>query len=144
MNESNENPYRSPTGADNPTDRSGEPDPARNRMSGKLVVLSTFDNSVDAHGLKNELESHGIQASVNNETTTATFGATMAGASSAFWIEVLVMESDSDRGLEIKNRWNSDSVDENVERIAEWTCGCGETVDEGFAVCWSCGSEMEA
>ena len=113
-------------------------------MAGKLIVLSTFDNSVDAHLFKNELENNGIQASINNETTTAIFGATIAGSSSAFWIEVLIMESDANRALEIKNSWNSDSADGDDGGIAEWICKCGETVDEGFALCWNCGSEMEA
>ena len=35
------------------------------------------------------------------------FGATIAGPSSAFWIEVLIDESDSAKGLEIKNRVSS-------------------------------------
>ena len=142
MNESNENPYRPPSGSDS-ADRSSEHEPERKGMTGKLIVLSTFDNSVDAHFFKNELENNGIQAAVNNESTTATFGATIAGASSAFWIEVVIMESDAERGLKIKNQWNSDSVDENTEEIPEWSCKCGETVDEGFAVCWNCGSEIE-
>jgi len=79
-------------------------------MTGKLVVLSTFESSVEAHLFKNELENNGIRASVSNENSTAIFGATIGG--------------DSENGL-----------------ISEWTCNCGETVDEGFAVCWSCGAD---
>lgn len=36
---------------------------------------------------------------------------------------------------------------EELEEIEEgepapaWTCACGEEVDEGFAVCWSCNAE---
>ena len=111
-------------------------------LSGKLLVLATFDNSIDAHLFRNELESHGIPASVNNENTTALFGTTITGPSSAFWVEVLIMEADAERGLEIKNEWNSRrEVDDAPSEIPQWHCTCGETVDEGFAVCWNCGFE---
>lgn len=112
-------------------------------QAGKLVVLSTFENSVEAHMFRNELESHGIDAKVGNETSTAIFGATIGGSSSAFWIEVLIMESDSARGLEIKQRWAKRQQEEVVE-VPEWNCKCGETVDAGFAMCWNCDANYEA
>jgi len=140
MTESNEqNPYRPPN-ANGESEADADERPPRG-MAGKLLVLSTFENSVDAHLFKNELENKGIRASINNETTTAIFGATIGGPSSAFWIEVLVMESDAERALEIKTQWNSKAEDSTTVEIAEWTCKCGETVDEGFAVCWNCGAD---
>ena len=142
MTESNEqNPYRPPNAnAESGADAdAGERTPQG--MAGKLLVLSTFQNSVDAHLFKNELENQGIRASINNETTTAIFGATIGGPSSAFSIEVLIMESDAEQALEIKNQWSSKAEDSTTVEIAEWTCKCGETVDEGFSVCWNCGAD---
>ena len=141
MTESNDqNPYSPPNFKAAPeVDES----PAAKGLTGKLVVLSTFESSIEAHFFKNELENHGIRAAVGNETSTAIFGPTIGGPSSAFWIEVLVMEDDAERGLEIKKEWNLKSDDSVTIEIAEWTCTCGETVDAGFAVCWSCGAEHE-
>lgn len=135
--------YRSPDPDDQAEDHSNRRDDAPHEgLSGKLLVLATFDNSIDAHLFRNELESNGIPASVNNENTTAIFGATITGPSSAFWVEVLIMEADAERGLEIKNEWNSRrEVDHASSEIPEWFCTCGETVDEGFAICWSCGAQ---
>ena len=32
---------------------------------------------------------------------------------------------------------------EDEEPIPAWTCECGENVDEGFFVCWSCQTEYK-
>ena len=140
MTDPNElNPYQSPKTKSSP--RADESPVKPQGMTGKLVVLSTFESSVEAHLFKNELENNGIRASVSNENSTAIFGATIGGSSSAFWIEVCVMEADAERGLEIKTEWTSRSDDSENGLISEWTCNCGETVDEGFAVCWNCGAD---
>ena len=134
-----QNPYRPPNfNAAPEADELPEPPEG---LIGKLVVLSTFESAIEAHFFKNELENHGIRAAVGNETSTAIFGPTIGGPSSAFWIEVLVLEEDAERGLEVKKEWNSKSDNSEQVEISEWTCECGETVDEGFAVCWSCGAE---
>ena len=89
-----------------------------------------------------ELISQGIEARVNNELSSNLLGATIAGPSSAFWIEVVVLSSDVEQALEIKNRWlNDQAIPE--EAVDEWTCPCGETVDEGFSICWNCGGDYE-
>ena len=135
------NPYRSPNFKSEGQYELEEKFVTPQAMTGKLVVLSTFESSIEAHLFKNELENNGIRASVSNENSTAIFGATIAGSSSAFWIEVLVMEADADRALKIKAQWSSQSDGLDAGEISEWACQCGETVDEGFAVCWSCGAE---
>ena len=142
MTDTNEpNPYRSPTANSDP--RSDDPQEKPEGLTGKLVVLATFDSVVEAHLFKQELENNGIKAAIANETTGAVFGFTLAGQSSAFWIEVLVMDADSERGLEVKTAWNQKDRTLETSEITEWTCKCGETVDEGFAVCWSCGTDHE-
>lgn len=142
------NPYRPPASSSHSA-RDSQTDPkgsdrdfeARNRH-GKLVVLSTFDNATDAHLFRNELVENGIDACVANESTTAAFGATIAGPTSAFWIEVLVFEADAEKALEVKEQWIKSVANSEVE-TPEWNCKCGETVDAGFAVCWNCGDEYE-
>ena len=141
MNAQNQNPNQSPAfklGSDHSdaTRPSGPTDQ-------KLIVLSTFENSVEAHMFRNELESHGIEARVGNENTTATLGLRAGSQSSAFWIEVLIMESDAEKGLEIKRAWQ-ESDQNDVESIPEWNCSCGETVDSGFGMCWNCDAEYQS
>jgi hypothetical protein len=100
-------------------------------------VLASFDNSLDAHTFKNVLEQNGIDSSVNNETTTAIFGLTIAGPSSAFSVEVVIRQSDAEAALAVKQQFMS-SLPADSAPIPEWTCKCGETVDAGFEVCWNC------
>jgi hypothetical protein len=136
-----QNPYEPPkteilnTRAENPI---GNPAESKSDAD-KLIVLSTFDNSIDAHLFRNELTEHGISARIGNETTTI-FGATIAGPSSAFWIEVLVLQSDVEAALSIKTRWLAMRSNDEFT-IPEWECQCGETVDAGFSVCWNCDAD---
>ena len=97
----------------------------------KLVVLATFDGYSDAQLLVAELERHGIPARLGNVETKS-----LGFLLSAFWIEVLVIESDANRALKIKEKINY-----ATGAIPEWVCACGETVDEGFEQCWSCMAE---
>lgn len=131
MNDESPNPYQSPKSIEAPPSFGG----AQN--DDKLVVLAAFDNPIDAHTFKNVLEQNGIDASVNNETTTAIFGLTIAGPSSAFSIEVVIRKSDAEAGLAVKERFLS-SLPNDSSPIPEWACKCGETVDAGFEVCWNC------
>lgn len=108
----------------------------------KLFVLATFDNHIDARLLQNELATHGIPSRTANETSAPVLGLTIAGQSSAFWIEVLVLESMAEKSLKIKGDWLDNKNDQKLV-IPEWVCGCGETVDAGFAICWSCNADYK-
>jgi len=109
----------------------------------KLVVLATFNNPHEANLLRLRLENCGIESVVANENTSTLFGATLAGPSSAFWIEVLVRSEDAESALPIREAFHAEkSVADEV--INEWQCACGETVDAGFGICWNCGSEFSA
>lgn len=105
----------------------------------KLIVLATFSTSSDAHCLRAALESNGIRSTVANETSTTLLGSSLFGPTSAFWVEVLVFESDVEKASEIKNKISLDS-EASEEINPEWVCVCGETVDAGFAICWACSS----
>lgn len=104
----------------------------------KLIVLATFSNATDAHMLCNSLEANGIASRVSNECSNPIFGVTIAVDSSAFYVEVLVLASDAERALIVKNEH---LANKNESEIPEWQCECGELVDSGFAVCWNCESE---
>lgn len=107
----------------------------------KLIVLATFSTEIEAEMFRMQLSAAGIESRLANELSTPLFGGSLMGSSSSFWLEVLVRESDANRGLEIKNVWNeADPVDLKAH-FPEWICGCGETVDAGFGTCWNCGAE---
>lgn len=107
---------------------------SKNKQNEKLVRLATFENAGEAHCLRIALEEQGIQATVANEGAMSNIGATLFGPISAIFIEVMVLESDTEQALLVKNGL----VMADEEAIPEWTCKCGETVDAGFGVCWSC------
>lgn len=108
------------------------------RQNEKLVVLATFDNPSEAHHLRAELEANGIRASVSNENSANVIGASLFGRIAAISIEVLVLDADLARAMEIKNNYLNNRKE---TPIPEWTCECGETVDAGFATCWACGAD---
>ncbi|MCA8996956.1 MAG: hypothetical protein KDA80_08220 [Planctomycetaceae bacterium] len=101
----------------------------------KLVVLATFPHDSEAYCLVAELENRGIRACVANEKSTAVLGSSPYGGLSSFWIEVLVLESDALEALAIKHRLFPEG---QRGTTPEWVCECGETVDAGFEICWSC------
>ena len=133
------NPYRSPPESESLPINSID-DGKSEILHGRLLTLATFTEAIDAHLFRNELALHGINSAVTNENSTAIFGATVAGQSAAFTVDVMIMETDAERGLEVKKQWNASPDEKNANKteIPEWTCSCGETVDAGFAVCWSC------
>ena len=132
---SNTNPYQSPESASD--GKAPLPDLSLSRSKDELIVLATFENSPEAHCLRGELENNGIAATVSNELSAQVVGASLFGRISAIWIEVLVLKSDAEAALEIKNRFQAEQSD-SKSSIPEWSCKCGETVDEGFGQCWSC------
>ena len=93
----------------------------------KFVKLAKFDNAIPAHSIRILLEANGIEARVQGD-----FVVEIAGADS---ILVIVREGD----LEIAKRIIAEVPAASEVLVPEWTCDCGETVDKGFQVCWSCG-----
>jgi len=93
----------------------------------KFVKLAKFDSAIPAHSMRILLEANGIEAQVQGD-----FVAEIAGTDS---ILVIVREAD----LEIAKRVIVEVPAASEVLVPEWTCDCGETVDKGFQVCWSCG-----
>ncbi len=128
------NPYQPPRTRNEVFRQRNEVNRDKEQRGEKLVVLATFENSAEAHLLRAELGKNGIHARLANEETKAALGFSILGSMSAFWVEVLVLESDAEKALLIKQKFNM----KETKPIPEWTCSCGETVDAGFEQCWSC------
>jgi len=54
-------------------------------------------------------------------------------------VELFVQVSDAERAKQILD----EILAEDGEPVPAWTCECGENVDEGFFVCWSCQAEYK-
>ena len=131
MSDESDNPYRPPA---------SQSDGLNTHDQDKLVVLATFDNSVEAHMLSNELSEQEIPSRIANEMTASSIVG-LGGPISAVWIEVLVHKDDADAALLVKQRFLAKKKDASA--IPEWKCECGEVVDAGFAVCWNCQAEFQ-
>ena len=93
----------------------------------KYVKLAEFDNAMPAHSMRILLEANGIEALVQGE-----FAIEIGGTDS---VSVVVRETD----LAIAKRVVVEVPAASEVLVPEWICDCGETVDQGFQVCWSCG-----
>ena len=93
----------------------------------KYVKLAQFDNAMPAHSMRILLEANGIDARVHGDFAVE-IGATIA-------VTLVVRESD----LAIAKRVIAEVPAASEVLVPEWICDCGETVDQGFQICWSCG-----
>lgn len=98
-----------------------------------LIRIATFDSEPEAKILQIALVDRGIKATISGDTTA--FGAIPGGATG---VNVFV------RRLEVEEAKTVIEEMENETPLPEWECKCGETVDEGYAICWSCGSEFDS
>ncbi len=99
-----------------------------------LVLLAQFDNPPAAHNVRLLLEAHSIDATVQNEESNASLGGSIFGQTGLFKVELFVRRSDFDEAKIIMEQ-----VPAAAEvLIPQWQCQCGETVDAGFSICWSC------
>jgi hypothetical protein len=104
-----------------------------------LVRLSTFPGPLPAHSLRILLEACGVKAVVTGEESNSTFGGPGMGDAGMVGVQVLVHRADYEEAKQIMLE---------VPAAAEvllpaWNCQCGVEVDEGFAICWACGFELE-
>ena len=102
-----------------------------------LVSLAKFHTPSEAHSVRLLLQAHGIAATVHNEESNALFGTSLLGQTGLFSVEVFVKRAEFEEAKIIM-----DEVPAAAETlIPQWTCDCGENVDSGFSVCWSCGCD---
>ena len=102
----------------------------------ELVTIARFEDELEAHMLRNELNNQGIPAMVAGNNATG-FGLDGISAS----VQVNVRKIDEELAKEFIKQLAEEEA--NAPTIEEWKCPCGETVDEGFYVCWSCGFDYE-
>ncbi len=92
---------------------------------------------MDAHFAQGLLEAEGLQSFIEGEHANLALsyvGSAVGG------VRLLVLDTDRQLALEVLNR-----AEEKAQGGEEWICGkCRETVDAGFDVCWSCGSDRPA
>jgi hypothetical protein len=93
----------------------------------QFVLLADFDNIASAHSMRVLLEASGLEARVHGD-----FSAEIGSVDRA---TLLVRSGD----LELAQKIVTEVPAASEILIPEWICDCGQTVDEGFQVCWSCG-----
>ena len=104
-----------------------------------LVRFAAFEHEYEAVLLKNNLSDNGIPAWVTGGDGVNTFGAGLTAAG-LVGVDVNIRKRDLKAARLVLAEANEDFP---PVQIPAWRCNCGEEVDEGFAVCWSCGSECE-
>lgn len=102
----------------------------------ELVRLMELESDVEANFLKGFFADHGIQAMVSGIDGSA-FGAALDGPEP---IEIFVRPDEVETAQELIE----ELLDDEENEVPAWTCKCGEDVDEGFFVCWSCGADYQA
>lgn len=103
----------------------------------ELVCLETMADLFKAQALCQLLEDNGIVGHVAGDNVDTAFGGALPGPAGDEDYRVLIRASD----LAAARRIVAELPGDSDESIPAWTCACGETVDEGFAVCWSCGAD---
>ncbi len=104
-----------------------------------LVTVAKFFDSQQAGMARALLNSHGIAAVIQGGEMNAVLGyigPTVGG------VELQVTTVDADRAEEILAAFHEK---EGLPAAGEdWTCSrCGEHVEGGFEVCWSCGASFD-
>ena len=104
-------------------------------MSDSLVSIGSFPNAIAAEQVRIVLAAEGIQAFVeggNTNTMLSHVGSALGGVS------LTVRESDAERALQLLQDSDFDDVSD------AWHCrDCGEDIEAGFEVCWSCGKNRD-
>ena len=100
-----------------------------------LVRVATFESEGEAQMAQTVLQDNNINSSLNGGDTSA-FGLNIDGPDG---LEVIVQQVDHDRAKQLLDEMEA----QEFEEIPAWNCKCGEGVDEGFGMCWSCGAAYE-
>ena len=102
-----------------------------------LLRVAGFPSEPEAQIAQAMLAEHGINASIDNGESALGFDLVDMEE-----IDLIVMRQDFDRAKELIDEMQAVEGEEEAP-IPAWTCKCGEEVDEGFFVCWSCGADYE-
>lgn len=99
-----------------------------------FVRIAFFSSETEATLAKAILDEHQIHCTLSG-LEPSPLGLALDGEDA---IELFVLESDVETA---RNLIAEISAANDEEAVPAWTCACGEEVDEGFWVCWSCGAE---
>lgn len=103
-------------------------------MTNDIVSAGIYLSESAAYHAKAALEEQGISAQLA-DSDEGTFGFSLDAADQ---FNLIVNREDYEAAKKIL----ADLEEmEDGELAPAWTCQCGEDVDEGFAVCWSCNAE---
>ena len=103
----------------------------------RLGRLRRRTSEYEAILLNNNLSENGIPAWVTGGEGVRIFGDGLAAAG-LVGVDVRIRTIDLEAARLVLAELQKDSSSPSP---LSWKCECGEEVDEGFAVCWSCGSE---
>lgn len=104
-----------------------------------LVRIATFEYEHQALLCRNMLNDHGIPAWVTGGDGVNTFGAGLTAAG-LVGVDVSIHKINVEVAKKVLAEFEEES---RAEANPPWTCKCGVKVDEGFSVCWSCGTDLE-
>lgn len=102
-----------------------------------LVRIAAFESEHKAVLLRIELNENGIPAWVTGGDGVNTFGAGLTAAG-LVGVDVNVHQINAKAAKVVVENF----LNRVEKRVPAWDCACGEKVDEGFEVCWSCGNEL--
>ncbi len=102
----------------------------------EFVRVAAYETESAAILAKAVLEDNQITVTMSGLEPSA-LGLSLDGEDS---IEVYVQQSN----LEKAKKLLAELEEVEEETTPAWKCSCGEEVDEGFFVCWSCGEEYQA
>jgi hypothetical protein len=94
-----------------------------------LVLLEQFEHPLAAHSCRILLEANGIPSVVDGDSKIEGFELT----------RLYVHRKNKELAIRVVKEVPAASE----VMIPAWICSCGEEVDEGFAICWSCGNEVQ-
>ena len=110
---------------------------------GDMKKIYESDGPGDAHVLRGLLEVEGIRSVVRGDDMVPLQGGSLS------FVEMLtsvwVLDDDTGsyaRAVEIAEEYAARRKAQVEEGAGGWRCrSCGETVEEQFTACWSCGAE---
>ena len=101
-----------------------------------LIKLWVAANAVDAHMLRQLLEQEGIRAVVRGDDMVPLQGGNLFRMETRPSVWVLADERLT-RARELAAELATGGARDGDPRT--WACRCGESVEEQFSECWSCG-----
>ena len=103
-----------------------------------VVRFAAFEMEYEAVLIRNALEENGIEAWITGGDGVNMFGAGLTAAGLVA-VDVRIRKKDLAAAKTLMSQIEKDL---HALPTPSWKCKCGEEVDEGFAICWSCGADF--